>query len=67
MVAVSSSMIKDVTYDPDTSDMFVTFSNNRKWKYSDVPEDTYDSFIRSGSVGNFFHSQIKNAFDGESV
>jgi hypothetical protein len=67
MVAVSSSMIKDVSYTPETSELFVTFANNSRWKYTDVPEETYDGMLHASSAGKFFHDQVKNSFDGAPV
>ena len=67
MVAVSSVVIKDLDYNPDTFDLIVTFANGARWKYKDVPNDVYNNFLNAHSAGNFFHNNIKNGFDGEPV
>lgn len=62
-----SSFIEATSYDRDTSELQITFSNGRTFSYPNVPILTYHAFITSGSKGKFFHSRIKDSFDAEEV
>lgn len=67
MKNLTSSQIKSVGYDIDLGDMYVEFHNGKVYKYVDVPEWTYNAFLRAESPGRFFHAEIKNHFDYENV
>lgn len=42
--------------------MVVEFMNGSEYVYHNVPKQTYLSFIHAGSVGQYFHRQIKEQF-----
>ena len=67
MKNLSSSQIKSIGYDIDLGDMYVEFHNGKVYKYVNVPEWTYNAFLKADSPGKFFHSEIKNHFDYENV
>lgn len=67
MKNLSSSQIKSIGYDIDLGDMYVEFHNGKVYKYVDVPEWTYNAFLKADSPGKFFHGEIKNQFDYENV
>ncbi len=62
-----SSNIGSVTYDAATRTMTVEFRSGGTYRYTGVPEDTYDAFTRASSAGQFFHRHIKSAHAGERV
>lgn len=64
---VSSSNIASVGYEPDTSTLQVEFNNGTIYDYYDVPEETYTALIGAGSVGSFFHANIRNTFSFQQV
>jgi hypothetical protein len=66
-IPVSSSNIASVGYEPDTSTLQVEFNNGTIYDYYDVPEDTYTALIGAGSVGSFFHANIRNTFSFQQV
>lgn len=62
MVAVSSSMINDVSYDADTKILSVTFSNGRTYRYAGVPPEEYDQLLGASSVGKYFIANIRDTY-----
>jgi hypothetical protein len=64
MQGVDSSNIGAVGYDADEQVLFVTFrSNNRHYRYSEVPPDIYTSLLEAGSIGRYFNSNIRDIYD----
>lgn len=58
-IIVSSQMNK-VVYDEVKEELFITFNNDKVYKYDNVPLDVYLALIASESVGSFFIRNIKN-------
>lgn len=66
-VAVESSTISEVEYDLEKSELFVTFKNGKKYKYSDVTESWFRRMVEAESVGKFFSMYIKGCYAYELV
>ena len=60
--SVRSSAISSCTYDDETSDLIVTFTNGRSYTHPDVPEEIYQQLVMSSSPGSFYNSAIKGVF-----
>jgi hypothetical protein len=60
--SVQSSMIASIGYEADTSTLEVEFNNGAVWQYYEVPEVIYHDMMISGSLGKFFHSNIKRQY-----
>jgi hypothetical protein len=60
--SVSSSMIRGVAYDGDTEQLYVEFNTGAVWEYDGVPAEEYEAMLGSGSVGSFFHNNIKDSY-----
>lgn len=60
--SVQSSMIASLGYESDTSTLEVEFNSGAVWQYYDVPESIYHEMMNSGSLGKFFHSNIKGQY-----
>lgn len=58
-----SSFIAGVGYDPDTEEMIVRFKDGKEYKHAGVPEGVYQSFIQSGSMGQYYHAVIKGNYN----
>jgi hypothetical protein len=65
--SVQSSMIASLGYDANTSTLEVEFNSGAVWQYYDVPESVYYDMINSGSLGKFFHSNIKRQYSESQV
>lgn len=57
----SSSCIKEITYDTETTVLKVTFYNGAYY-YKAVPENIFNAFITAPSFGKFFNENIKNRY-----
>jgi hypothetical protein len=60
-VAVESSAIEAVTYDPKMSSLDVRFKRGTSYRYGCVSPETYKAFLDADSKGRFFVSKIRNA------
>lgn len=58
--AVQSSSIRSIGYDEETQDMHVHFNGTGTYVYHDVPPETHQAIMMSGSKGNFLHTNVKN-------
>lgn len=59
MIAVESSNLQAIGYDPDNMELYVDFLNGSRYRYFDVPEDVFDEFQVADSKGKFLHQNIK--------
>jgi hypothetical protein len=57
-----SSVIRSFLYDPETSELWVTFVSGRRYVYADVPQDVFDAFKAASSRGTFFNSEIRDDY-----
>jgi len=61
-VAVSSSSIASVGYDPETLTLEIEFSSGLIYQYFDVPEQVYNDLRNAGSPGGYLASNIKGVY-----
>jgi len=59
---VKSSQISSVGYDPEKQKLEVEFKNGSVYEYDNVPQSTYNAFIGSPSVGEYFNRNLKWGF-----
>jgi hypothetical protein len=57
-----SSVIRSFLYDPETSELWITFVSGRRYVYADVPQDAFDAFKAAPSRGAFFNSEIRDDY-----
>lgn len=58
MPEVKSKMFSHVDYEGGT--LKVTMHGGKVYHHDGVSQDTYDKMMKSGSVGQFYNSQIKS-------
>lgn len=58
-----SSAIERVAYNPLSRELSVWFSGRRRYIYSDVPAEIYQSLCQAGSAGRFVNSAVRGRFD----
>jgi hypothetical protein len=64
MYEVDSSCFSEIGYDPDEELLLVRFKDSGSlYSYSDVPEDVYDEFESSDSLGGYYNDYIKGQYD----
>ena len=57
-----SSMIDRISFDADTGILLVSFRETGKYRYYDVPPDTFEAFCNTRSAGTFLNEHIKDHF-----
>ena len=59
---VNSSNLRSVGYEPTSATLEIEFNSGGVYQYSGVPAHVHDSLLRSGSLGRFFASQIRDVY-----
>ncbi len=57
-----SSVIRHYRYDPVDHHLDVVFVSGRRYRYFNVPEQTYDEMRRAHSKGEFFNACVRDQF-----
>ncbi len=52
----NSSMLRNCSYDDETEELTVTFTNGKSYTYDDVSKDIYDNLTNAVSAGKYFNS-----------
>ncbi|MBH1999699.1 MAG: KTSC domain-containing protein [Sphingomonadaceae bacterium] len=55
-------MIDRIAYDEEMYILTVTFRENGKYLYYDVPAAVFDAFSKAPSAGSFFNAHVKDQF-----
>jgi hypothetical protein len=66
-VAVDSSSIASVGYDPKGFILEIEFRNGRVYRYLDVPAAAHRLLLNASSMGEFVNAFIKPRFEVERV
>ncbi|MEE8573850.1 MAG: KTSC domain-containing protein [Thermodesulfobacteriota bacterium] len=56
---VESRNITSVGYESSSGTLEVEFFNNDIYQFVGVPQEVYDEFMGSQSLGGYFHNKIK--------
>ena len=64
-IAVKSSNIKSIGYEPGNKQLDVEFSNGTLYSYVGVPRKAYEEMSKAESVGRYFHAKIKPFYKHE--
>jgi len=59
---VSSSNVKSIGYDINTSILEVEFKNGRVYQYFNVPINVYKALINASSIGKYLNSNIVGVY-----
>ena len=57
-----SSVIRSYHYDPARRRLELQFVSGRRYRYHDVPEETYAAMRKAFSKGVFFNAHIRDQF-----
>ena len=60
-IAVISSDLKSVGYEPSSQTLAIEFRNGALYEYHPVPDGLYAALLSAASHGKFFNQQIRNA------
>lgn len=54
-----SSNLDSCAYDPETSELDVTFKSGGTWTYRNVNQQEYEGLLTAPSAGKYFHNIIR--------
>jgi lysyl-tRNA synthetase class 2 len=57
-----SSVIRSYHYDPIDHRLDLVFMSGRRYRYHEVPEETFDAMRRAFSKGEFFNHFIRDQY-----
>lgn len=60
--ALSSSALASASYDPDSEQLTVIFTNGRSYDFEGVPASVVEGLKHAGSAGTYFNTQIKGVY-----
>jgi hypothetical protein len=66
-IAVQSSSVRSIGYDPATFELEIEFHNGRAYRYQQVPPAAHRLLILAPSIGEFVNTQIKPRFEAKEV
>jgi hypothetical protein len=59
---ISSSTIAELGYDETSQVLEIMFNNGRLYQYFEIPRAVFEEFRNSGSVGQYFNSQVRDRY-----
>ena len=59
---VYSSNVSEVGYDPETKELFITWTRGKRSVYSGVPEELAEQLVNAPSVGSMINTEIKGYY-----
>jgi len=62
MVAVNSSAIRRVGYDPSTRRMKIVFAQGHDYDFCNVPPGIYRELLEAASKGRYYNDNIKDRY-----
>jgi hypothetical protein len=63
MFEVESRSIKKIGYDEEESELYIRFTTETLYVYSNVPGELYEGLLDAKSVGKYFAENIKGLYD----
>jgi KTSC domain len=61
-VAVQSSLLASVSYDPGESILLLEFCDGAVYQYFDVPAEIHNNLLAAESKGSYFNRRIRDYF-----
>lgn len=63
----NSSTIKKMSYNEETKVLTVTFTNDKRYEYYNVPSEVWDLTANVDSIGRFMGSNIKGFYEYKAI
>ena len=57
---LDSENIDEIRYNVDSEQMMISFTNNTKYEYYDIPCHVFGAIVIADSVGSCFNELVKN-------
>lgn len=67
MIAVESSMVHSIGYDPDTKRLRVKFKDGGLYAYTGVPQSVYDKLMDAQSIGKFMRANVIGVYEAYKI
>ena len=67
MHPVESSSLRRVGYSEAGRTMKIEFKTGSIWEYLQVPPSEFESLLKAGSAGRYFHAYIRNRFQSRKI
>jgi KTSC domain len=67
MIAVDSTTLRTVGYDPERQLLQIEFQNRSIYQYFEVPQSVYEELMEAPSKGAYFNRTIRPRFDHARV
>jgi|LSQX01.2.fsa_nt_gb hypothetical protein len=64
---IESSNLDAVAYDDDNGSLLVQFKNGAEYEYKGVPRKEFNNMLVADSHGEYFHRNIKPAYEGVRI
>jgi len=61
--SMPSTVISNISYDPETTTLRITYVSGMIYDYKKVPESIYQSLQSSGAKGIFLNQYIKGKYE----
>ena len=61
-ISVSSSGIRSVSYDSESSRLYITFHSGGPYTFYRVPPEIFHGLINSSSPGSYYHNRIAGRY-----
>ena len=58
----NSTNVHAADWENDTGDMLVTFKNNSRYRYKNVPRSIFEGLLMSHSPGKYMHKSVIKKF-----
>lgn len=58
----NSSQLKRGEYSYADNSLIITFTNDKKYEYKEVPPEKWEGLCSAESAGKYFNAEIKNSF-----
>ncbi len=65
--SVVSEPIKDIEYNYEFKWLKVKFNSGTRYKYSNVPLQTWNNLVKSSSKGTYFNKHIYNKYKYQRI
>ncbi len=64
---LDSETISAIRYDPRRERLDIRFTNERVYRYDDVPDFVYRALLRADSKGRYFNEIVRDGYEYEEL
>jgi hypothetical protein len=62
VTSLASEALASCSYDDETRDLVVTFTNGRSYTLRDVPDEVHQGLVMAESAGGYWHAVLKGNY-----